>query len=408
MSEIQVSTSELRSGSQNLSSAANEIGGVKNQIGGIPASVGNAYDGQLRQVLQGILGGGVQIGAHLQSRSIELGDELLSRAMGFEAANEAVKGSVLGASTAYVNFVSTTKKFSFLSFLGVSRSKALSIWGISGLAGFMSLFFVKTQPEILTPFPEAGTFDQHSEATQSSKPNSQKTGFGILMEEYEQKRQASENENSNKPVPIEESESPTTQYDTYYDVPIKSQGTAYGSAACLPTSISMVMDYYKTQNANNNTASPDDLIKMLDNAINQAIREIDTRFDFKNTGSKIELEGEKILIEADTEERAKAALDVVKDKMIKRGVSLKHLDAGAPFLSGKIYKIAAPLKEGISTENAKKIAKFIRDEGPKSIKTQIQGDELRVTSKSRDDLQETMAMIKDGGWEFAVQFTNFR
>ena len=146
----------------------------------------------------------------------------------------------------------------------------------------------------------------------------------------------------------------------------------------------------------------------LDNAINQAVREIETRFDFKNTGSKIELEGDKVLIEADTEERAKAALDVVKDKMIKRGVSLKHLDAGEPQLSGKIYKIAAPLKEGISTENAKKIAKKIRDEGPKSVKTQIQGDELRVTSKSRDDLQETMAMIKDGGWDFAVQFTNFR
>jgi len=146
----------------------------------------------------------------------------------------------------------------------------------------------------------------------------------------------------------------------------------------------------------------------LDNAINQAIREIDTRFDFKNTGSKIELEGEKILIEADTEERAKAALDVVKDKMIKRGVSLKHLDAGAPFLSGKIYKIAAQLKEGISTENAKKIAKKIRDDGPKSVKTQIQGDELRVTSKSRDDLQEVMVMVKDGSWDFAVQFTNFR
>jgi uncharacterized protein YajQ (UPF0234 family) len=94
--------------------------------------------------------------------------------------------------------------------------------------------------------------------------------------------------------------------------------------------------------------------------------------------------------------------------MIKRGVSLKHLDAGAPQLSGKIYKIAAPLKEGISTENAKKIAKLVRDEGPKSVKTQIQGDELRVTSKSRDDLQDTMAMIKDGGWDFAVQFTNFR
>ena len=140
----------------------------------------------------------------------------------------------------------------------------------------------------------------------------------------------------------------------------------------------------------------------LDNAINQAVREIETRFDFKNTGSKIELEGDKVLIEADTEERAKAALDVVKDKMIKRGVSLKHLDAGAPQLSGKIYKIAAPLKEGISTENAKKIAKMIRDEGPKSVKTQIQGDELRVTSKSRDDLQETMAMVKDGGWDLSL------
>ena len=146
----------------------------------------------------------------------------------------------------------------------------------------------------------------------------------------------------------------------------------------------------------------------LDNAINQAIREIDTRFDFKNTGSSIELKGEVISIEADTEERAKAALDVVKDKMIKRGVSLKHLDAGAPQLSGKIYKIAAPLKEGISTENAKKVAKFLRDDGPKSLKTQIQGDELRVTSKSRDDLQTAMALDKDGAWDFAVQFTNFR
>ena len=146
----------------------------------------------------------------------------------------------------------------------------------------------------------------------------------------------------------------------------------------------------------------------LDNAINQAIREIDTRFDFKNTGSSIELKGEVINIEADTEERAKAALDVVKDKMVKRGVSLKHLDAGAPQLSGKIYKIAAPLKEGISTENAKKVAKFLRDEGPKSLKTQIQGDELRVTSKSRDDLQTAMALVKDGAWDFAVKFTNFR
>ncbi len=146
----------------------------------------------------------------------------------------------------------------------------------------------------------------------------------------------------------------------------------------------------------------------LDNAVNQATREIDTRFDFKNTGSKLELEGEKILIEASTEERAKAALDVLKDKLVKRGVSLKHIDPSEPTLSGKVYKINCPLKEGISTENAKKVAKFLRDEGPKSIKTQIQGDELRVTSKSRDDLQSAIAMIKEAKWDFAVQFTNYR
>ena len=146
----------------------------------------------------------------------------------------------------------------------------------------------------------------------------------------------------------------------------------------------------------------------VDNAFNQTDREINTRFDFKNTGTKIEKSGEKFLIEADTEERAKAALDVFKDKLVKRTVSLKHLDASNPELSGKIYKISCSLKEGISTENAKKIAKLLRDEGPKSIKTQIQGETLRVTSKSRDDLQEAIALVKDHPWEFSVQFTNYR
>ena len=144
------------------------------------------------------------------------------------------------------------------------------------------------------------------------------------------------------------------------------------------------------------------------NAVDQASREVDTRFDFKNTGTKLEKLTGKINIEADTEEKAKAALEVLKDKFVKRGVSLKHLDAGKPELSGKTYKIACTLKEGISTENAKKIAKLLRDEGPKGLKTQIQGDELRVTSKSRDDLQTAIAMVKDHPWEFAVQFTNYR
>jgi cyclic-di-GMP-binding protein len=146
----------------------------------------------------------------------------------------------------------------------------------------------------------------------------------------------------------------------------------------------------------------------VDNAFNQCDRELATRFDFKNTGTKIEKTSEKILIESDTEERAKAALEVLKEKMIKRNVSLKHLDTGEPQLSGKTYRINSTFKEGITTENAKKIAKFLKDEGAKSLKTQIQGDELRVSSKSKDDLQEAMALIKNKGFDFAIQFTNFR
>ena len=146
----------------------------------------------------------------------------------------------------------------------------------------------------------------------------------------------------------------------------------------------------------------------LDNAFNQCDREIATRFDFKNTGSKIEKTGLKVTLEADTEERAKAVLDVFKDKLIKRNVSLKHLDASEPSLSGKTYGIKCEFKEGITTENAKKIAKFLKESGPKSLKTQIQGEELRVSSKSRDDLQTAIAQVKNESWDFAVQFTNYR
>ena len=146
----------------------------------------------------------------------------------------------------------------------------------------------------------------------------------------------------------------------------------------------------------------------LDNALNQAAREVATRFDFKNTGVKIEMSGEKILVEAETEERVKAALDVLKEKMIKRNVSLKHLDIAEPAQSGKVYRIFASVIEGISQENAKKITKLLKDEGPKSVRTQIQGDELRVSSKSRDDLQTAIALIKGAKLDFAVQFTNYR
>jgi uncharacterized protein YajQ (UPF0234 family) len=94
--------------------------------------------------------------------------------------------------------------------------------------------------------------------------------------------------------------------------------------------------------------------------------------------------------------------------LIKRNVSLKSIDAKDPVLSGKTHKILVETKEGISQENAKKITKILKESGPKSIKAQIQGDELRVSSKSRDDLQSAIALIKGAQLDFAVQFTNYR
>ncbi|MCC9310743.1 YajQ family cyclic di-GMP-binding protein [Kitasatospora sp. RB6PN24] len=146
----------------------------------------------------------------------------------------------------------------------------------------------------------------------------------------------------------------------------------------------------------------------VDNAINQASREISTRYDFKNVGASIGWSGEKIELKADGEERVKAILDVFQSKLVARKVSLKALDAGDPQLSGKEYKIFATIKEGISQENAKKISKIIRDEGPKGVKAQIQGEELRVSSKSRDDLQAVQALLRDKDLDFAVQFVNYR
>jgi uncharacterized protein YajQ (UPF0234 family) len=146
----------------------------------------------------------------------------------------------------------------------------------------------------------------------------------------------------------------------------------------------------------------------LDNALNQASREVTTRFDFKDTGVKIEMSGEKVLVEAETEERVKAALEVLKEKMVKRNVSLKHLDIAEPAQSGKVFKIFATIKEGISQDNGKKITKLLKEEAPKSIKAQIQGDVVRVSSKSKDDLQDAIALIKGAKLDFAVQFTNYR
>jgi uncharacterized protein YajQ (UPF0234 family) len=146
----------------------------------------------------------------------------------------------------------------------------------------------------------------------------------------------------------------------------------------------------------------------VDNALNQAAKEVSQRYDFKGTDASIAWSGESILMRANSEERVAAVLDVFQTKLIKRGVSLKALDTGDPKQSGKEYRIEADLKEGLSQENAKKLAKIVRDEGPKGIKTQVTGDELRVTSKSRDDLQVVIALLKGADLDFAVQFVNYR
>ena len=146
----------------------------------------------------------------------------------------------------------------------------------------------------------------------------------------------------------------------------------------------------------------------VQNALGQAQKEIAQRYDFKNVGASVDFSGEKILMKANAEERVKAVLEVFEQKLIKRGISLRSLDAGAPFPSGKEYRIEASIKQGIDSDDAKKIAKIIRDEGPKGVKSQIQGDELRVQSKSRDDLQQVQALLKGKDLDVALQFVNYR
>jgi len=148
----------------------------------------------------------------------------------------------------------------------------------------------------------------------------------------------------------------------------------------------------------------------VSNALNQAEKEIAQRYDFKGVGASIEWSGDKILMKANSEDRVRAVLDVFQTKLIKRNVSLKALDLGDgdPKPSGKEYRLEASLKDGITQEDAKKISKMIRDEFGKTVKPLIQGDELRVSSKSKDDLQAVMAMLRGADLEVALQFTNYR
>ncbi len=151
----------------------------------------------------------------------------------------------------------------------------------------------------------------------------------------------------------------------------------------------------------------------VDNAVNQAAKEVSQRYDFRGVDASVELSGDAITLEANSSERVTAILDVLESKLIRRGVSLKALDLEGrePKASGKLYRLVAPLREGIAQETAKKITKLIRDEGPKGVRAQIQGDEVRVSSKSRDDLQTVIALLtgKEGASiDAALQFVNYR
>ncbi len=147
----------------------------------------------------------------------------------------------------------------------------------------------------------------------------------------------------------------------------------------------------------------------VDNALHQADKELSTRFDFRGTGAQIAWAGEEaVALQAETEERVKAALEVFKEKLIKRSISLKSLDTGEPRPSGKAYKIDCRIIQGIESEKARAISKKIRDEGPKGVQAQIQGDQLRVSGKKKDDLQAVIALLKESDFGVALQFTNYR
>jgi cyclic-di-GMP-binding protein len=146
----------------------------------------------------------------------------------------------------------------------------------------------------------------------------------------------------------------------------------------------------------------------LNNAINQAEKEIETRFDFKGSKSSIKLEKEELVLVSDDEFKLQNVVDILQSKMAKRGISLKNLEHGKvePAASTTV-KQRITLKQGINQEQAKKINILIRDSKLK-VTSQIQGDQIRVTGKSRDDLQKVTQLIKQADLPLELQFNNFR
>ena len=149
-------------------------------------------------------------------------------------------------------------------------------------------------------------------------------------------------------------------------------------------------------------------VQEVRNAVDQAAREIHQRFDFKNTNTTVELKEEAIELASGTEDRLKAAYQVLEEKAVRRQVPLKALQPGAvePAAKGSVRQ-SVKLVTGISDEKAKEISKFVRQAVPK-IQTQIQGSQVRVLSKSKNDLQAAISAVKEHDFGIAVQFTNYR
>jgi uncharacterized protein YajQ (UPF0234 family) len=148
----------------------------------------------------------------------------------------------------------------------------------------------------------------------------------------------------------------------------------------------------------------------MTNAVDQAQRELGQRFDFKGTAAKIEFMDAKsgVQIEGESQNQLTAVLDMLQSKLIKRGISLKVLDTSKePVQGGKEMRWAVPFKKGLDQDKAKQITKVIRDQYPKA-KAQIQGDEVRVTSASKDDLQGVITLLKQQDFDFPLDFQNYR
>jgi len=145
------------------------------------------------------------------------------------------------------------------------------------------------------------------------------------------------------------------------------------------------------------------------NAIDQAVREVSTRYDFKDTDSTIELSGKEVNLHSSTDDRMKALVLVIEEKLVKRQVSLKSLDHGKIEAAAKgTVRQTLTFKAGIDQEHAKRINKFLKDLGLKGVSSQTQGDQLRVSGKKRDDLQAAIAALKAEDFDIPLQFNNFR